>query len=311
MQAEIIGVMSGSSLDGLDIALCTIAEQEDHITCTLSNATTIPFPSSIAIQLSTAPSMSGFDLMKIDADFGKFIGEQVKKWLVQNDLRADYIASHGHTVFHEPALGFTTQIGSGSQIAFATGIDTITDFRNADIASGGQGAPFAPAADTKLFPGYNAYLNLGGIANINIISSDGQHKAWDLGPCNQALNHLAKKTGKPFDKDGAIGASGSAKQKVVMDLISMFPYEDGNPKGLSNDSIQRLWLSYLEKSKEEVADLMASAVEAIATLVISHSAPLMPKEGRVLITGGGAHNSFLIESIRRKASEFSINFHLP
>jgi anhydro-N-acetylmuramic acid kinase len=311
MSIQVIGVMSGSSFDGLDIALCTFDEEGDQLTWTLSHGKTIPFSAAIEHRLATATAMTGLDLMKLDADFGKYIGEQVKKWAVNHQVNADFIASHGHTIFHHPELSFTTQIGSGAHIAFITGIDTITDFRTADVAAGGQGAPFAPAADTKLFPGYSAYLNLGGIANINIISADGHHKAWDIGPSNQALNHLAKKMGKPYDQYGDIAASGTAIKEIVTDLISMFPYESGNPKGLSNDAIQNSWLHYLDASNKNINDLMASVVESIGTLILTHCSPLMPKQGIVLVTGGGAHNTFLIETIRKKASNIPIHFQLP
>lgn len=311
MPVQIIGVMSGSSLDGLDIAHCSFGDQEDDLKWSLTNSTTILFPATVENQLTTASALSGFDLMKLDAEFGKFIGVQVKNWLAQNDLQADYIASHGHTVFHEPALGFTTQIGSGSHIAYATGIDTITNFRSADIAGGGQGAPFAPAADHKLFPGYDAYLNLGGIANINILSEDGRHKAWDIGPCNQALNFLANKVGKPFDQNGDIASKGVIQNEIVSDLVAMFPFEDGHPKGLSNASIKSSWIQFLERSNENINDLLASTAEAIATLILSHISPLVSNETNLLVTGGGAHNSFLLNSLKSKASGKAIHFRLP
>ena len=158
MPATIIGIMSGSSLDGLDMALCRFEEKNETISWDILKAQTIPFPEHLLNALNKAPSMSGFDLMQLDADLGKFIGLQIDNWISKNDLTADYIASHGHTVFHEPAKGFTTQIGSGAHIAFETGIDTITSFRNADVAAGGQGAPFAPVADKNLFPGYKGYI---------------------------------------------------------------------------------------------------------------------------------------------------------
>jgi anhydro-N-acetylmuramic acid kinase len=311
MSVQIVGVMSGSSLDGLDIALCTFDKEGDQLIWTLSHGQTIAFSAALEHRLATATAMTGLDLMQLDGDFGKYIGEQVKKWAGEHQVNADFIASHGHTIFHHPELGFTTQIGSGAHIAFITGTDTITDFRSGDVAAGGQGAPFAPVADTKLFPGYNAYLNLGGIANINILSSDGQQKAWDIGPCNQALNFLANKVGKAFDQNGEIASNGNIKNEIVSQLADMFPFEDGRPKGLSNAFIKSSWIQYLEKSNENINDLMASSAEAIATLILSHISPLASQQTNVLVTGGGAHNSFLINTLKRKASEISIHFTLP
>jgi anhydro-N-acetylmuramic acid kinase len=296
---------------GLDIALCTFDHHDDHLLWTISNGSTFSFPEKLLSRLANATVLSGFDLMQLDADFGVFIGHQVRQWAADHQVTADYIASHGHTVFHEPALGFTTQIGSGSHIAYATGMDTITNFRSADIAAGGQGAPFAPAADTKLFPGYDAYLNLGGIANINIRSEDGRHKGWDIGPCNQALNFLARKVGKPFDLNGDIASKGVVLNETVAHLVDIFPFDDGHPKGLSNASITSSWIQYLERSNENINDLMTSTVEAITTLILSHISPFTSKEINVLVTGGGAHNSFLMKSLKGKASSSNIHFTLP
>ena len=201
---RIIGVMSGSSLDGLDLALCVFRGSYRHPEWSLEQHTKVSFPDTLKPRLANAHHASGFELMQLDADFGSFIGQEIKQWMQNESISADYIASHGHTVFHEPSLGFTTQIGSGSHIAHITGIDTITSFRNADVAAGGQGAPFAPIADSALFPGYDGYLNFGGIANVHIISEEEHAKAWDIGPCNQVLNFLAEKLGKEYDANGDI-----------------------------------------------------------------------------------------------------------
>ena len=160
--------MSGSSLDGLDMALCRFDEIDSNVEWSIVASKTIPFPPFIAEALRSAPSLSGWDLMHLDSRFGRFIGKETQAWMNSHSLKADLIASHGHTVFHEPSRGFTLQIGCGANIAFESGIDTITSFRSADIAAGGQGAPFAPIADKALFPGYQAYLNLGG-TSVHVI----------------------------------------------------------------------------------------------------------------------------------------------
>ena len=163
---HVIGVMSGSSLDGLDIAMCQIEEVDQQIKWELIDAITIPYSESWKEKLSKSSEISGYELMKLDAAFGEWIGHEIKMWMMGRNWHVDYIASHGHTVFHEPAFNFTTQIGSGAHIAEQTCIPTITNFRTADIARGGQGAPFAPVADKALFSEYDGFLNLGGIANV-------------------------------------------------------------------------------------------------------------------------------------------------
>lgn len=311
MPATIIGIMSGSSLDGLDMALCRFEEKNETISWDILKAQTIPFPEHLLNALNKAPSMSGFDLMQLDADLGKFIGLQIDNWISKNDLTADYIASHGHTVFHEPAKGFTTQIGSGAHIAFETGIDTITSFRNADVAAGGQGAPFAPVADKNLFPGYKGYLNLGGIANINLLSQDDEWLAWDIGPCNQALNMLSQLIGMPFDIDGEMASKGNINESMVDALLGMYPFQLGQPFGLSNARVHSTWLKYLSSSKENPVDLLATVSEAIARLVLVHLTPLVNRDATVLVTGGGAHNLHLMHRIKVLANAVEISIELP
>ena len=303
--------MSGSSLDGLDMALCRIEVLKGVPEWELLEAQTVPFPSALYQDLVSAPSCSGFNLMKLDAEFGQYIGTEIHKWILQHGLTVDLIASHGHTVFHEPALGFTTQIGSGAHIAFASGTDTITSFRSADVAAGGQGAPFAPVADRDLFPGYDAYLNLGGISNVSMIMPNGQWKAWDIGPCNQALNHLARKAGLPYDQGGQLARSGNANKTVTDQLIAMFPFNDGQPRGLSNAAVQSTWIEFLESSLIEVAHLLASVTEAIAAMIHTHLRGLKGNEAKVLVTGGGAFNTFLMDRLTELTAADQIAMHLP
>jgi anhydro-N-acetylmuramic acid kinase len=311
MPSNIIGIMSGSSLDGLDMALCRFEEIDAVVQWSITESRTVPFPPFIAEALRSAPLLSGWDLMHLDSRFGRFIGKETNAWMNSLSLKAELIASHGHTVFHEPSKGFTLQIGCGANIAFESGIDTITSFRSADIAAGGQGAPFAPIADKTLFPGYQAYLNLGGIANISILTPDATWKAWDIGPCNQALNHLAMKAGYAYDAEGKIAESGMVIMSVVDALVSMFPYNDGQPKGLSNAEVQSSWIKYLDASDESINNLLASVTEAIAILIHEHLQLLYGVASNVLVTGGGAHNTHLINRLNALSASDHFTFHLP
>jgi anhydro-N-acetylmuramic acid kinase len=311
MSSTVIGAMSGSSLDGLDIALCHFDVKDGIIKWSIEHGETISFPPALQKALQAAPSLNGYELLKLDASFGKHIGETIHHWRTDNNCTADFIASHGHTVFHEPANGFTTQIGSGAHIAFATGIDTITNFRAADVAAGGQGAPFAPIADKALFPGYQAYLNLGGIANVSIHATDGQWKGWDIGPCNQALNHLATKLNLPYDYGGQIAAQGKANKKIIEALVAMFPFENGRPKGLSNKEVQKTWIQYLDTRTESVVDLLASTTEAVVVLILKHLQEIASLQPKILVTGGGAHNLYLIKRIEALSGQNKMKFELP
>ena len=311
MPSTIIGAMSGSSLDGLDLALCRFDETGGQVSWSLEHGETISFPGNIKEALRLAHTISGSKLMELDAVFGKYIGEEIKKWATTNEVTADCIASHGHTVFHEPSKSFTTQIGSGAHIAFGTGIDTITNFRAADVAAGGQGAPFAPLADKALFPGYQAYLNLGGIVNASVITTDGKWKGWDIGPCNQALNHLAIKLGHPYDYAGQIASQGKTIRSVLDSLVAMFPYNEAQPKGLSNAEVKNTWIKFLDARTESVIDLLASTTEAIALLILDHLQLISGQSSKILVTGGGAHNLFLMKRLEVLGGNKKLTFELP
>lgn len=303
--------MSGSSLDGLDIALCHFDEQEGKIVWSMEYGETIPFPADLKKELQHAPSINGYGLMKLDASFGKYIGDVIFNWMTENECSAQYISSHGHTVFHEPAFGFTTQIGSGAHIALATGVDTITNFRAADVAAGGQGAPFAPIADKALFPGYHAYLNLGGIVNISVNTKDGTWKGWDIGPCNQVLNHLAAQLNLPYDFGGQVASQGKANKKITEALVDMFPYQDGRPKGLSNKEVKQTWIKFLDSRTESIVDLLANTTEAIAVLILNHLQEIASQQPKILVTGGGAHNLYLFKRIKALSASKKFLFELP
>jgi anhydro-N-acetylmuramic acid kinase len=311
MPVNIIGIMSGSSLDGLDMALCRFEDSTGIPDWTIVAKHHVPFPATLLGSLRSAPSMSGHDLMKLDADFGSFIGSEISAWMDTNTLAADVIASHGHTIFHEPTQGFTTQIGSGAHIAFLTGVDTITSFRAADVAAGGQGAPFAPVADRDLFKGYQAYINLGGIANVSMVLPDGKRKAWDICPCNQALNYLAAKTGMAYDHEGQMAASGMVDAAFVTSLVDMFPFNAGQPKGLSNAEVEKSWIKSIDKMTSSENDLLASVTEAIAILIHSHLRPLAGSNANVLVTGGGAHNAYLMERLNALSTGDGFAFAIP
>lgn len=303
--------MSGSSLDGLDMALCTFQSFPDPLPWTIQLAETLPYSADWKSRLQNAPGLSGWELMKLDADLGTHIGEQVKKWLTDHQLKPGLIASHGHTVFHEPGSNFTTQIGSGAHIVAASGMDTITSFRSSDVAHGGQGAPFAPVADMHLFSGYQGYLNLGGIANVTLQDVSGEWKAWDIGPCNQALNFLAEKTGQAYDRDGKIAAAGVIHPGIVADLISMYPVPDVKVKSLSNAAVLSSWIAYLGKSGLPVADLLASVTTAIAQLVHHHISSSTRLPANILVTGGGAHHPVLVNHIKRLGEPIELIYQLP
>lgn len=302
--------MSGSSLDGLDMALCTFSEKQGQVIWSIEAATTMPYDTAWREALRSAPSMDGHALMKLDAAYGRMVGELAHQWIRENTFMPTLIASHGHTVFHEPSFHFTTQIGSGAHIVAATNIDTVTSFRNSDVALGGEGAPFAPIADRDLFPGYAGYLNLGGIANASIVRHR-EWKAWDIAPCCQVLNYLAEKMGMPFDRDGQLAATGVVNEILVEKLVAYFPGKNGEAFSLSNADVHRTWIKVVEESELAIPDVMASVTEAIAKLVLAHVLPHIESPAEILCTGGGAHHLTLFNQLNAHGAAHHIAFEKP
>jgi anhydro-N-acetylmuramic acid kinase len=179
----ILGLMSGTSLDGLDLALCRISGAGTKYK--ILRAQTIPYSAEWKQKLRNAEKTSGEELAAHDKEYGQLLGEMCVQFL-GND-KPDYIASHGHTIFHDPANGYTFQSGSGSEIARITGITTVNDFRTTDVSLGGQGAPLVPIGDQMLFGNYTYCLNLGGFVNISF-EENGARRAFDVVPLNYVLN---------------------------------------------------------------------------------------------------------------------------
>jgi anhydro-N-acetylmuramic acid kinase len=288
---RVIGVMSGSSLDGLDLALCSFDRSGTGMSYRIEAATTTPFPDGWTRRLLGAANASAFELAQLHRDLGRLIGERVRAFLQQHG-QADLVASHGHTIFHQPDLGFTTQIGCGAQIAALTGLPSVVDFRTKDIALGGQGAPLVPLGERMLFDGFDAFVNLGGIANVSF-HGNGNVTGYDVCTCNQALNALAGELGKPYDADGAIAASGTLHPALLAGLNAMPFLQRSVPRSLGRELFESDMLPLLNAKGLSVADRSRTCTEHIAQHLTQHLDRHAAK--RVMVTGGGAHNRFLMD----------------
>lgn len=301
-----IGVMSGTSLDGIDLAWCHFSQREDgKWDFRIDKAVTIPYDLDLHCRLSDTnmPFFSALDYAKLNNEVGEVIAEAINGWL-DDGPRPDFIASHGHTVFHQPDSGLTTQIGSGAIIAAHTGIPTVCDFRTTDVALGGQGAPLVPIGDELLFDEYDACLNLGGIANISY-RVDGKRIAYDICPCNMALNPIANQNGMPYDLDGQMAAKGQLCPELLQELNRLGYYGQPNPKSLGKEWYEEIFFVTLIKFLNRIsdADMNHTLVEHIVTQIAAN----VPKGTRnLLITGGGAHNKFLIKQIQSKLKTVDI-----
>ena len=308
----VTGIMSGSSLDGVDLALCELeidpsGDAVNH--WQILDARTIPLPMGWRNRLQTLPQGSALELAAAHADFGRLLGEMVSQFHQETGCIPDLVASHGHTIFHEPsaATPFSTQIGDGAQLAGIAGTPVVCDFRNADMASGGQGAPMAPLADTLLFPAYDAWLNLGGIANLTLQSAD-RVTAWDVCGANQILNALAAELGEPMDLDGQHARSG----RVIDDLLRQAKADPWlltpPPRSLSNRQVQEGPVRLFTGHGGAIADRLATAVAFIAGQVADS---LPHRNGQMLVSGGGACNGFLMERLQDMAAPRGWTLEVP
>lgn len=309
--------MSGSSLDGLDIVYVHLHAVRGQWSYTVEATDCMPYEASWQAALQSAPALSGLGLQRLHTAYGKYTGDAVNAFIAQHalEMRVDFIASHGHTVFHEPEHNMTFQLGDGATIAATTGMVVISDLRAMDVALGGQGAPIVPIGDQLLFAPYKAWLNLGGIANISIRQKEDTIDAFDICPCNQLLNRLANTLGQAFDGEGSIAASGRVDKSLLSELNELAFYGVEPPKSLSNTFAIDHLMPILNASAASTEDKMATVVHHISQQI----AYCLPESGllqegeetpKLLVTGGGALNTFLItkisEAARLKGWELSV-----
>lgn len=309
-----IGIMSGSSLDGLDIVFADYTEIGGKWTFTIKEAVCHPYDADWQTRLCNARTLNAYDYQLLHTQFGHYIGKKVNAFIEANHLfhKVHLVASHGHTTFHEPAFGFTSQLGDGAAIAAETGLPVVSDLRAVDVALGGQGAPIVPIGEKFLFAEYDALLNIGGIANISIKENE-KYVAYDVCPANRVLNMLVASMGKEFDENGALAASGKVDATLLNTLNNLDYYSITYPKSLSNNLGTDIILPLINSSSLRTEDKLRTYVEHIAIQV---NRSLVDKRyafvnSKLLITGGGAFNSFLVERIASLLSVWGMYVDVP
>jgi anhydro-N-acetylmuramic acid kinase len=316
MQYNVIGLMSGSSLDGLDIAFVHFEETAGRWSFEIQESTCIPYPAEWKEKLSGITSLSAKDYLLLHTDYGHWLGNTANDFLEEKKLayRVQLIASHGHTAFHSPAQRMTAQLGDGAAIAAITGIRTITDLRSVDVALGGQGAPIVPIGEKLLFPDFNLFLNIGGIANLSAACD--HFIGFDVCPANRILNLLATGTEKGYDENGALAASGNIDENLLSLLNAVPYYKLTYPKSLSNEFGLNEIYPLILKANLSMPDALATYVEHIAMQISKSLIQLKEKfpekdNLRLLITGGGAHNRFLVERLTEEVSLSDVECIIP
>lgn len=289
--------MSGTSLDGLDICFAKF-EKQNSWDFEIITAETIPYPKVLEDQLRNSIYLSPEELLELNSEYGFYLGKEVKSFIEKHHLKQiDLIASHGHTVFHQPQKKFTLQIGDGRAIKLETGLPVLYDFRSQDVLLNGNGAPLVPIGDELLFSQYDACLNLGGFSNISL-KINNKRIAFDIAPVNIVLNRLAQEFNRGFDENGDLARAGNINEPLLFQLNSLEFYQKSHPKSLGiewcNENIFPLF------GNIEATHILATFTEHVAQQIsnVFNEYNL----NNVLCTGGGTFNQYLIEKIRNKTS---------
>lgn len=294
---KVIGVMAGSSMDGLDVAEVFFSKSNGwHFE--VGRHETIGYDQHIEILLKSAVDLGTNSQKEIDDYFGEWIGKQLEKFGTKD---CDLISVHGHTLIHKPGEGISWQLGRGDIIAKLTASTVISDLRSLDVQLGGQGAPLVAIGDFELFDDFEACLNLGGIANVSVQE---KKMAWDICPCNQILNGFAEKLGHPFDEGGQLARQGNVEGDWMKEISTVPFFSKKSPKSLPNSFIGKKILD-----KIDPLDGLRTYSEFMATLIVSDLKDHLVKNSRILVTGGGGHNSYLVELLNQNEHAFA--FALP
>ena len=317
MLYRVIGVMSGSSLDGLDLAFVEFEEKGGKWTFSINASACYTYEEELSNKLKSGQDLKAIEFVALDAEYGHYLGEQINRFIQENglDYKVGLIASHGHTMFHAPGK-YSVQIGNGAAIAAETSLPVVSDLRSLDVALGGQGAPIVPMGEQLLFPDYNYFLNIGGIANISF-KGDGFYDAFDVCPANRVLNMLAAQRDLSFDQDGALAAAGRINEELLEQLNQMGYYKVDYPKSLDNEFGINTIYPLLAASRLSTEDQLATYTEHIALQISSAVENIQVKRSlaqsheKMLVTGGGVYNSYLISRISQHVLPHGIEVVIP
>ncbi len=297
---NVIGLMSGTSLDGVDICFANFIFSNNEWTFTINQSETIKYPTELLELLTQSTQLNSDELLKLDVNLGKYYGELINTFIQKHQLKIDLIGSHGHTVFHQPEKGFTLQIGSGQYIANSTQLPVYCDFRSKDVSLGGQGAPLVPIGDELLFNSYDACFNFGGFSNVSY-QQNNQRIAYDVCPFNMPLNLLANQLNLPYDKGGELAKSGQLDIVLLEQLNQLDYYKKPAPKSLGSEWFITEFYPLIKQSplsiKDKLHTISVHIAQQIATLINSIDA------NNILLTGGGVYNTFILDLIRQHTSK--------
>ena len=300
-QYNVIGLMSGTSLDGVDIAYCRFTIENSEWKYEIVHAETIAYSTVWKKKLLSLEKTNAITFQQTHVDYGFYLGKLTSDFIKEYKFKVDFISSHGHTIFHQPEKKLTVQIGAGSAIAAKSNLPVVCDFRSLDVALGGQGAPLVPVGDILLFPEYDFCLNLGGFANVSYIHNE-DRIAYDICPVNIVMNAVCEKIGKEYDHGGELARKGTVNKQLLQELnqLPFYQFPLNSPKSLGKEWVIKNVNPLLEKYNISETAILRTFCEHVANQ-ISKSLNDKP-QGKLLITGGGAYNSFLITLIKKQTA---------
>lgn len=302
--------MSGTSLDGLDIAYCHIWKENEQWDFEIRQTDTIAYDDKLYTNLKNAIHLSEENHQQLHNDYGVWLGNKAKVFIEKHGLEIDFIASHGHTSHHRPDEGITFQLGDGQLLANTSGQKVICDFRSLDVKLGGQGAPLVPIGDKLLLPEYEFCLNLGGISNISF-DKNGKRIAFDVGLANMPLNYLTEKIGLKYDENGQLARKGKLIPDLLSNLNALAYYKLPYPKSTGYEWFSAEIVPLLNEDKAKTEDLLHTIIhhncEQIAKVILNEE---LVTNNQVLVTGGGALNSFFMNTLQEKLGS-KCKVHIP
>mgnify|MGYP000515186735 CR=1 FL=1 len=291
---RVIGVMSGTSLDGIDLCEVEFKLKKNQWSFYILKAKTQPYPQKWLKILSSAHQLDKVQLEKTDSEYTDYLAGVISEFMQSSD-EIDLICSHGHTILHQPDDGITYQIGNLPKLAKQVGKALVCDFRTADVKLGGQGAPLVPLGDRMLFSEYDYCINIGGFVNISF-ENKGHRKAFDICPANKALNFYASKRGYDYDDKGQLASKGNLQSDLFKHLNQLEFYSKQPPKSLGIEWLEAQLLPVVEKFDCSIEDKLHTLCNHMAFQI---SRVIQNKGSKILITGGGAYNDFLLNCLKQ------------
>ncbi len=310
---RVIGIMSGSSLDGLDIVFAELQEAGSQWNYEIRCATCVEYHEELKQKLMNATGLPAMDYQLLHTEYGRFIGKKINEFI--DDFKLNHqvgiVASHGHTTFHIPEKKMTHQLGDGAAIAAEVRLPVVSDLRSIDIAFGGQGAPIVPLGEKLLFSGFNYFLNIGGIANVSI-HKEGEIIAFDVCAANRILNMLAGEKGLAYDDEGKVSAQGKIHEGLLEKLNALEYYQLSYPKSLANSFGTDVVYPVLKSFNLNTEDALCTYTEHIC-MQIKNALHLFTQSEiqKLFVTGGGAFNTFLVERLKENLAPINLEIHIP